>query len=261
MVGSCSPHSCSRRAAGTGILGRGPQGWGRQLPCQASPERTGGGQPPPAERGRRARDAQRLHPGRRRGRCRDAARPAEALAGPARCQPPGSPPRPPCSPPRSPPGPMPTSRGLASALGHLLASPALGPHVGVVVTDLASGHGAFRPGRHHPGHPGLQRQGGHRGGGAERARSRRALHHPGRPRCRAGLDRPGGRRGPDPGGGPARRPRTTRSRRTWRRWRPRRRAGCAPTASGRSGWAMTPRCSPARSPHRAGPPATSPPAT
>jgi D-alanyl-D-alanine carboxypeptidase len=40
-------------------------------------------------------------------------------------------------------GAMPTSQGLASALGHLLASPALGPHVGVVVTDLASGHVLF----------------------------------------------------------------------------------------------------------------------
>jgi D-alanyl-D-alanine carboxypeptidase len=46
-------------------------------------------------------------------------------------------------PPAVSAGAMPTSRGLASALGHLLASPALGPHVGVVVTDLASGQVLF----------------------------------------------------------------------------------------------------------------------
>jgi serine-type D-Ala-D-Ala carboxypeptidase/endopeptidase (penicillin-binding protein 4) len=40
-------------------------------------------------------------------------------------------------------GAVPTSQGLTSALRRLLAAPALGPHVGAVVTDLSSGRVLF----------------------------------------------------------------------------------------------------------------------
>ena len=47
-------------------------------------------------------------------------------------------------------GVLPTSQGLTSELAPLIASRSLGPHVGVVVTDLASGTGALRPGGQPP---------------------------------------------------------------------------------------------------------------
>src|SRR5215475_14948554 len=45
--------------------------------------------------------------------------------------------------PAVPAGALPTSRGLASELAPLMASRSLGPSVGVVVTDLASGKVLF----------------------------------------------------------------------------------------------------------------------
>jgi serine-type D-Ala-D-Ala carboxypeptidase/endopeptidase (penicillin-binding protein 4) len=50
-------------------------------------------------------------------------------------------------------GTLPTSRGLASALAPLIAQPALGSHVGVVVTDLATGSVLFARGSASPATP------------------------------------------------------------------------------------------------------------
>jgi serine-type D-Ala-D-Ala carboxypeptidase/endopeptidase (penicillin-binding protein 4) len=50
-------------------------------------------------------------------------------------------------------GPLPTSRGLSAALAPLLASPALGPHVGALVTDLGSGSVLFSSGGDSPAEP------------------------------------------------------------------------------------------------------------
>ena len=87
----------------------------------------------------------------------------------------------PAGPRRRPP----TSQGLTAELAPLIASRSLGPRVGVVVTDLASGRVLFARAATHPGDARVQRQGGHRGGGAGRARPGRALHHPRGPRARS----------------------------------------------------------------------------
>jgi D-alanyl-D-alanine carboxypeptidase/D-alanyl-D-alanine-endopeptidase (penicillin-binding protein 4) len=50
-------------------------------------------------------------------------------------------------------GTLPTSHGLATALAPLIAQPTLGSHVGVIVTDLATGHVLFARGATVPATP------------------------------------------------------------------------------------------------------------
>ena len=104
---------------------------------------------------------------------------------------------------------------------------------------------------HHPGHARLHRQGRHRGGRAERARPRRALHHPRRAAAPPTARSSWSAAATPPSRRAGRRPRTTRSRPRWRRWPPRppaalrasraaRRCGCATTTSLFTGPATAP---------------------
>ena len=136
-----------------------------------------------------------------RGGGRPAARPAGALAAPQGGGGAARHPRCGAGPARVAAARCPTSRGLAAALSPLLAQPTLGSHVGAIVTDLATGRVLFAHGATVPAAPASSAKLAHRGGGAERARPVRQVHHPGGGRPGPGVDRPGRRWGPDPGRG------------------------------------------------------------
>ena len=146
-----------------------------------------------------ARDAQRVHPGAGRGRRRAAAGPAGA-AGRSR----GSPAQPAhrrarrrCSPRRvvRPAAASPTSRGPDRDAVAARSPPARwAPHVGAVVTDLATGSVLFARAATTRLDARLHRQAGHRGRRAERARPRPRASPRSWPRPRHRLDRAGRRR-------------------------------------------------------------------